>query len=211
MDKVKNKLAFYLSCPNRFLKHMQRYISGHCLRGSLAYNHAGVILDNKRPKDKPAPGCNINEICHPKLIWPIHSTSGDRKSLSMKLTPDIARTVYLIVLFLESSYLTFAEIILLTTRRELLRSLSKAFQSAIGRRSDWQFLANRLDYFDYAMLVDPPFVAGRWCYRCLVKFPPLHFQPTSQRFSTTADHCSDGTDRVALDSTRTRMLFKNLN
>ena len=69
MVTVVNELAFQLPCSNRLLERIQRHISSHCLHGSLAYDHSGEGVDDERHEDKPAPGCNIGEICDPKLVW----------------------------------------------------------------------------------------------------------------------------------------------
>jgi len=58
---------------------------------------------------------------------PFRGAAGDLESLSMQLTPDLPRAVYFMILFPDTSYVAFVEFVLLTARRELFRSILKAF------------------------------------------------------------------------------------
>jgi hypothetical protein len=58
---------------------------------------------------------------------PFRGVAGNLESLSMQLTPDLPRAVYFMILFPDTSYLAFVELVLLTARRELFRSILEAF------------------------------------------------------------------------------------
>jgi len=44
---------------------------------ALSYASPTLHAEDERHKDKPAPGCTIGEICHPKLVWPLRGAVGD--------------------------------------------------------------------------------------------------------------------------------------
>ena len=89
-----------------------------------------------------------------RLHKPFCRVAGNMKTITLQLSPYFPCAVYFVVFFPYAPDLESEVFVALPTPRCLLRMLNKAFQPIVGRGSDRQFLADRLDSQDFAVLVD---------------------------------------------------------